>query len=360
MQTIQLVKALRFSKHRVTTICYFEFDSKIVARFEEAGSQVLLMGLQRGISPLYFLRKFSKLLRNLKPDIVTVQYISPGFLPILASRISVPAKVYATIHQLGSQYGLKEKVIFRLSTLLASRFFCVSNEVEKSWFGKAVIYDSTNPKTLLSKHGTVYNSIDVQAIEKLCIAENLKKIKGNIINQSVLRVGCISRLRYEKGVDILLQAYAQIIKSHPEILLTIIGDGPDMNKLKDLAKKLEIEDKVTFIGALDHEEVIKYITQMDIVVVPSRFEGFGLVAIEAMTCGKPVIATSVGGLTEIIQENVNGFSFPVNDYFKLAEIITNIAEHKINLPDETKVKSTVFKRFSFEHFFNNISSFYQL
>lgn len=135
----------------------------------------------------------------------------------------------------------------------------------------------------------------------------------------------IGHLIPKKGVDVLLQALAQC--SVKEIDLRILGDGQQRAKLEALISSLGLTGRVTILGFKSHKEVFEELIRCDLVVVPSRVESesFGLVALEAMACGKPVIASAVGGLPELVSDRVSGLLVPVNDAIALAGALELLA-----------------------------------
>ena len=144
---------------------------------------------------------------------------------------------------------------------------------------------------------------------------------------NILFVGRIEPL---KGVDTLLRAMALIQKRCPHAVentcVAIIGgdpwsDDPDeeMARLQALRVELNIHDLVTFLGSKDQEILPNYYAAAEMVVMPSHYESFGMVALEAMAMGTPVIASEVGGLAYLVQDGVNGFHIPSRDPEALAE-----------------------------------------
>jgi D-inositol-3-phosphate glycosyltransferase len=124
----------------------------------------------------------------------------------------------------------------------------------------------------------------------------------------VLFVGRIEPL---KGIDVLLRAVSHLDGRFR--VLVIGGDGKDVARkaeLAALAAELRIADKVTFLDAVPHGELPLYYNAADICVVPSYYESFGLVAVEAMACGVPVIASRVGGLKETVRDGQTGYLVP--------------------------------------------------
>ena len=137
-------------------------------------------------------------------------------------------------------------------------------------------------------------------------------------------IGVVGRLRSEKGHEFLFRAMAGVLQSFPSVRLLIVGDGPDKEKLKDIAVGLDIDKVIVWAGAKTQEETFSLYGIMDVVVVPSQFEGFGLTAAEAMAAGVPVVATDVGGLRDVVDRNSTGFLVPYDDARRLREAILRL------------------------------------
>lgn len=130
-------------------------------------------------------------------------------------------------------------------------------------------------------------------------------------------IGIFGRLSAEKGQRVALEAMFLLLKEHPRARLILVGDGPDIEELRECIDALGIRSAVEFAGfALDVRPIL---FACDVVLVPSLKEGFGLAAVEAMAAGKPVVASSVGGLTEIVEQNETGFLVEPNNPSALAE-----------------------------------------
>lgn len=144
----------------------------------------------------------------------------------------------------------------------------------------------------------------------------------------------VGRIEPLKGVDTLLRAMALVDQCSPDCIhntcLSIVGGDPSQNGLAENAEmarlhalraELGISDLVTFLGAKDQDKLQYYYSAAEMVVMPSHYESFGMVALEAMACGTPVIASEVGGLAFVVRDGVTGFHVPERDPEALADKI---------------------------------------
>ncbi len=123
----------------------------------------------------------------------------------------------------------------------------------------------------------------------------------------------VGRVEPLKGLDLLIETAAQM-DSEEGVRMIVVGadanGGQEMDRVKQLAKERDLEDQIDFVGQVDHTELPLYYNAADVCVVPSYYESFGLVALESMACGTPVVATRVGGLSTIIQHGRTGYLKP--------------------------------------------------
>lgn len=153
-------------------------------------------------------------------------------------------------------------------------------------------------------------------------------------NRMILYVGRIEPL---KGVDILLQAISLMYQGDREktfsFCLAVIGGNPEaseasmnieMARLQGLTEKFGLQDFVVFLGQRSQDTLPYYYSAAEVVVVPSHYESFGMVALEAMACGTPVVASEVGGLAYLVQDGVSGYTIPVGDPKILADRLSRL------------------------------------
>ena len=160
-----------------------------------------------------------------------------------------------------------------------------------------------------------------------------------------------------KGFDLLLEAFARARAKREDIHLTVIGDGPEGPLLKALAQRLRVEESVGFTGRLSREEMSDIYRQADAFVLASRGETFGLVYIEAMAAGLPVIATACGGPEDFIN-NSNGIMVPVDDISVLTDAMMRMIDISDRFDSETIARFAV-ENFSPENIAGQITAVYK-
>jgi glycosyltransferase involved in cell wall biosynthesis len=164
------------------------------------------------------------------------------------------------------------------------------------------------------------------------------------------------RLTAQKGLDTLLEA-AEIHSQEYERPITLIaGDGDLREQSEQLAKQLQLDD-IYFLGNQDHQQMAKLFNIADVVAAPSRFEPFGLVALEALACGTPVIASNAEGFRQTINEQV-GCLIEADDYKALAEKVTTFIRDGFKEKVKQKAAAYVKHNFSWTRTVSHIESVY--
>ncbi|MEM1509821.1 MAG: glycosyltransferase family 4 protein [Thermofilaceae archaeon] len=129
---------------------------------------------------------------------------------------------------------------------------------------------------------------------------------------------------YDKGVDVLVNAARMVLSKRDDVKFVVAGDGPMRAQLMDLARYFGLGEKILFTGRLSDDELYKVMKIADVVAIPSRYEPFGIVALEAMAAAKPIVASKVGGLSELVVDNETGIVVPPEDSPALAEAIERV------------------------------------
>jgi D-inositol-3-phosphate glycosyltransferase len=152
-------------------------------------------------------------------------------------------------------------------------------------------------------------------------------------DQMLLFVGRIETL---KGIDSLIEALALMRQNGEQVCLAVIGGDPDlspvalsdeMTRLQAMREQYGLQESVAFLGRKSQDTLPYYYSAAEAVVVPSHYESFGMVALEAMACGTPVVASQVGGLAFLVQDGITGFTVPVDEPVTLAARLTELVQN---------------------------------
>jgi len=314
---LALARCLAESGYPIRVVVYHETDPVMTGRFAEAGIQVMALAWPRARGILGHLRllwKLRRLFRQQHPKIVHVQYLAPGLVPILAARLAKVPVVLGTVHIAGSiVYGRQAKLLLRLAARCCDAFVCVSLGVERFWFGDAALFDpDRGPEG--RRHFTIYNSVDTERIAQVAGAVDRSALRAELgLPSDSLVVGFVGRLTFQKGVPILLAAMAEICHELPRARLLVVGDGPDRAKLEKETVQLGLTGRVIWLGAQPPGRVHQLLGVLDVLAAPSLYEGFGLMAAEALAAGVPVVASRVEGLTEVVLDGEGGLLVPLAD-----------------------------------------------
>jgi glycosyltransferase involved in cell wall biosynthesis len=138
-------------------------------------------------------------------------------------------------------------------------------------------------------------------------------------------VGAVARLSREKGLDLLLRAAARVVQDGTPLRVVLAGDGPERDRLVRLAARLGIADRVDFRGEVPHDQVPGVLAGLDVFVMPSRAEGFGVAALEAQAMEVPVVASGVHGIPDVIDDGRTGILVPPGNIEALAAAIVRLA-----------------------------------
>lgn len=350
IQTLNLVRALISGGHYVVTVCYFEHSQEMVTRFREAGSEVvclskdgLRIGGWKGIVFLY--KGLRKALKQYRPEVAHVQYMAPGAIPILFLRLLGINKIIATVHTAADIYP-NLRLIHFIQRHCLRVFTCITESAELSFFGTSQLYTE---KSELKKrnHFTIYNALPAGI-----------SISPKPRNQErPLTIGVVSRLETIKGMDLVVPAFTLVKVRHQEMRLLVVGEGSLLKQMHEQVHKAGLEGSVEFAGRQPQEKLTEFYDRIDILLMPSRSEGFGLTAIEGMARGCVVVAARTGGLPEVVRDREVGLLHEPERTEDLAIRINYLIEHIDLWKQFSNNAISYVQRFSFKYFctlFNNL------
>lgn len=252
-----------------------------------------------------------------KYDIVFNRYRSlPFLITAIVCKVLLKKKIVVYLSESGTVYRGFRKTFFRpfirytlkIADAVATSSERVINDVEK-YTGKI---DRT--KLFIMRQDTINTSIFKPTKEK----------NDNIL----LSVG---RINPVKGFEFIIESLPSVIKKFPDVILRIVGPVVDegyLQKLKTTASRVNCEKNVEFIGPVPYSQIVELYNSSTIFILTSKDEGQSNVLLEAMACGKPVIATPVGAIPDVINDGVNGFIVKENQPETLSKKIINLLEDK--------------------------------
>ena len=268
-----------------------------------------VISMRGDLDPL-LLVQLIKFVRGHAGQLVHTHLIHADLYGTLAARLAGIPFVVSTKHGY-NPWRTKWQYAFldRLASLLQNRIITISDALG-SWL---VEIEGLPPKKL----STVHYALDVNRFRSSTAGELSFEASKPVI-------GTVSRLIHQKGIHVLLQAFAACARQHPTISLVVVGDGPERSALENSAKELGIDHRVHFLGY--RSDVDRILPHMDIFTLPSFGEGFGLVLLEAMAHSKPVVATDVMSIPEIVENGKTGFLVPAKDISALAQALDTLIE----------------------------------
>ena len=208
-----------------------------------------------------------------------------------------------------------DNLLDRFLVLFSSRIIAVSRIVKRRfvWLKKDTVE-------------TIYNGVDTRKFSPGLAQDDLRK-KFHIDSEDMV-IGAVGRLSPEKGLEYLISAIREVVNLYPRTKVLLVGDGDEKYRLslQEKVKDLELSPHIFFVGF--YEDVPQILRCLDIFSLPSLTEGFNRSLLEAMACGLPVVATTVGGNVEIVQDGVNGLLVQPSNPGALASAIAELLKDK--------------------------------
>ena len=291
----------------------------------------LSIGFRLGIPyPIPSVASYKTFLESVKSsDLIHVHghpYLSSFIAAKIAKRYAKP--LVLTQHNTFIEYESIWDTIERLNDLV------IGKEVLKD-ADKIIVVSNATKNYVLSlgadqeKIKVLHNGVDLNRFKpQTGIKENIRKKLG--IPKDATVVLTVRRLVYKNGIDTLIESAEIAIKKNSTLVFLVVGTGPDFNEVKTRIEQMGIEKNFKLTGFVSDEDLPFYYNAADFFVLPSKSgEGLPLVALEAMACGLPVIATNIGGISEVIMKDY-GKVVPPNAPDSLAEAILEFSHMELS------------------------------
>ena len=312
--------------HRNYTNKNYVFDGIRVQCYDS-----LSIGFRLGIPyPIPSVASYKTFLESVKSsDLIHVHghpYLSSLIAAKIAKKYSKP--LVLTQHNTFIEYNNFWDKIEKLNDLAIGRE--VLKEAEK-----IIVVSNATKNYVLSlgadseKIRVLHNGVDVNRFRPLTgVKDEMRKKLGISKDSSIVLT--VRRLVYKNGIDTLIESAKIAVKKNPRLFFLVVGKGPDFGKVKEKIEQLGMQENFRLTGFISDEVLPFYYNVADFFVLPSKSgEGLPLVALEAMACGVPVIATNVGGTSEVMKEG-SGKLVPPNSPDSLAEAILEFSHSELS------------------------------
>lgn len=301
---VVLATAMVQRGYRLSIVCY---DSMGPLAEEARNNNIFVELLPRrpGID-LGYIWRLAMGLRRLAPDVLHMHSDTAMFYGTLAAMVAKVRTRICTEHDGVFPRSRRVRMANRFLLKHLTQAVAVSGTVKELWCQEDGIDRS---RVLVVPNG----------VPDIFTARPAREEGGS----GSLTFGYLGRLSPEKGVDVLIEAFARACDRLARARLAIVGDGTERSSLEAMARMLGIQTRVDFLGV--RHDVATMLAGMDVFVLPSRREGLPMAILEAMSMGLPVIATAVGGVPEAICDGVNGLLAPPDDPSAIADAMVRIA-----------------------------------
>lgn len=290
------------------------------------------------------IKKIKNHIRQIKPDLIHVHGTRAGSLGRLAA-IGSNIPVIYTEHLWTKHFQLSNKLLnflhyfsYFFLDLITTTNIAVSNAVKEFMVDTKI----SRPE----KIHVIYNGIEKP--EK----------QAQILENDQIKLVSVATLNENKGIQYLISALPLILKSYPNVQLEIIGDGSFRRRLEDQVELLKLTKKVHFAGFSSEVETL--LSEFDLYVQPSLSESFGLAIVQAMSVGLPVVATSTGGIPEVVIDGKTGYLVPPKDVKALAKAIIEILSNREQAKKFGKTGAEIAKeKFSLKKMMDELEKVYE-
>jgi glycosyltransferase involved in cell wall biosynthesis len=255
-------------------------------------------------------RDLADLLRRWRPDVLHTHLFHADLAGRFAARLAGVPHVVHTVHVAERRFRPWQFAWANLAAGWCDRIVAVSRDVAE--------FHAERSGLPRSAYTVIPNGIDVAAYARDEIARNRLRSQWSVGDDHVV-AAFVGRLDRQKGVDTLLRAVGKLSPRRPGLRLVIAGEGPLRNELESLIAELRLGSCVQMLGFV--QDVRAVLSAADVFVLPSRWEGFGLAAAEAMAAGLPVIAGRAAGLRELVEEGRTGLLVDADDASDIAQAI---------------------------------------
>jgi glycosyltransferase involved in cell wall biosynthesis len=296
-----------------SVVGYIYGAGTLAAEIKRTGVKVVDLSRKGKIYPWLIIKLFF-LIRKEKIKIIHTHLVHASIVGRIAAKLAGVKAILTTRHY---AYERKEETLIywleRKTACFNEMTIAISSAVRNYLLNS----EEYEPQKVV----VIHNAIDLSLFDSYS-GEPLLRTDENYL------IGTVGRLHPQKGYDTLLRSMPHVIERFPQVKLMIVGDGFQRKYLEGFCSNLGISEQVIFLGRKAPAEVIGFLKNIDLFVLASNWEGFGIVVLEAMAEAKPVIATNVEGLPEVVEDGQTGFLVPPGQPIELANRIIELLNNR--------------------------------
>lgn len=300
---------------------------EILVKPASSDVEIIALGLNSLKDFLIASKKYQRLIKSFRPEIVHAHMVHANIFARLNRTFCPVPKLICTAHS-SNEGGRVRMMAYRLTNGLSDVNTNVSQEATQAMVNKGAFTKSNVV--------TIYNGIDLNKFKN-----NSRSISEE---PSTLNLIAVGRFTDAKDYPNLINAFAILKKNNRAIKLTIVGDGELKPQIESLIKEFNLDKDITLLGR--RSDIAELLSQADIFVLSSKFEGFGLVVAEAMACECYVVATDSGGVAEVMGDT--GYLVPIQN----SQALAGALQDTINLSKEDRSENNKKARARVEEFFS--------
>ena len=343
---LAMLKGLDKQKYNIKLCCWCG-SCKLQKDIEEAGIEVIDLKQEDG-NILKVVSKMRKVIKEHHIEFLHTHLFDADLCGFLAGKTTGVPIIVSSVPSFTFLCKKKHQIRYKILSLFFDRFITISEAIGKFMVKNCKI----NPKKVTAVHSGFLDEFNCQ-IDKASVADMRKKYA---LTENDLVIGIVARLDSRKGYFYLLDAVAKIIKDYPEVKLICAGGGDLQPELGAYSRKLGIDKRVIFTGTV--EDIPSFLGLLDIFTLPSLDEGLGIVILEAMNSGLAVVASNVGGIPEMVDNDETGLLVePANSDDLARGLITLIKDKDLRVKMGELAKERV-KRFSSDIMIQKLEKIY--
>jgi len=342
---------LDYDKYDIS-VCSLKKMGEIARALEKQGIAVycLHMGDRESfwgwLSSIIALIRLSPYIIRIRPTIIHSFLFRANILARIAGYLTGVPIIISSVRVMGGEKKYFHYVEM-ITSFMVDHYITVSESVKRHIIDKSRISNE--------KISVIYNGVNIKSQDNAY--EQNAKIPFKIENEDRILM-TVGRLHEQKGHCYLIQAVSEVRKEFPKVKLLITGEGEEENNLKKLVKSLDLTNEVIFAGLSSDIEGI--FPMAELFILPSLWEGLPNALLEAMAAGKPVVATKVGGIPEIVVHGETGILIPPRNPHALAIAIVDLLQDRLKAKDMGEAgRIRAGKRFSIYKMIEKTENLYQ-